>query len=502
MSNDYLIKDREPQALYHFFEDISRIPRITFHEKEISQYLVEFAESRGLWCYRDQMYNVLIKKKGSAGCENLPPVLLEGHVDMVAAKAGDSDHNFETDPIELIVEGNILRANKTTLGADNGCAVAMMLTLLDKEDLVHPPLECLFTVQEETGLDGAKAFDMSKIDSRRMIGLDAGSEGVFRMGTTTKIQMTAALKTEREETKGKTYELLVDGLRGGDQGANVPKERISAIKMTFRALHYLNQDMDVRVISTEKLGKGIPEDCRTRICLADGEEARMNEILERQQQCIRREYAESDPDIRIRAVPVQDGQKMMTKECSDNLINSIYLMPYGARNRKPCKLDEVRCSVIMKKIYTDPDAVRIFSVISTEEMIHGDVLDEEMRTFVRTLGWEVESVELDKGWDWEAKSPIRDTMVKSYVELYGKEPVVNISHGGNDCVVFKHKIPEMDMVTTAATYEDYHTPNEHLYLDSFERVYYLLERVLFNLSEEHAEPDSVREMCRECTGLV
>lgn len=486
MSNEYLINDREPQALYHFFEDISRIPRVSFHEKQVSQYLVDFAESRGLWYYRDEMYNVLIKKEGSRGCENLPPILLEGHVDMVAAKTEESSHNFDTDPIELVVEGNILRANKTTLGADNGCAVAMMLTLLDKEDLVHPPLECLFTAQEETGLDGAKGFDLSKIDSRRVIGLDAGSEGVFRKGTTTKVQMTSALKTDREEIKGRIYELVVEGLRGGDQGANIPKERICAIKMTSRALHHLNKEMDVRVISIEKLGKGIPEDCRTKICLAEGNEEQMHEILNEQQKLIRLEYADSDPDIRIYARScdgeTSNGLRMLTKTCSDSLINTIYLIPYGARNRKPCEPEAVKCSVIMKKIYTDPDAVRIFSVISTEEMILGHALDEEMRTFVRTLGWEVEAVDLDKGWDWEEVSPIRDIMVKSYVELYGKEPVVNISHGGNDCVILKQKIPEMDMVTTAATYEDYHTPNEHLYMDSFEKVYYLLERTLLNLT--------------------
>ena len=145
----------------------------------------------------------------------------------------------------LIVEGSMLCANKTTLGADNGCAVAMMLTLLDKDDLVHPPLECLFTAQEETGLDGAKYFDLSKIDSRRVIGLDAGSEGVFCKGTTTKIQMTSALKAEREKAEGKIYDLVVEGLRGGDQGANIPKERICAVKMTSRALHHLNKEMDM-----------------------------------------------------------------------------------------------------------------------------------------------------------------------------------------------------------------------------------------------------------------
>ena len=484
MVDKYLITDRQPQELYHFFEDISAIPRVTFNEKAVSGYLVDFAKKRGLWYYQDEMYNVLIKKPGSAGCENLPPVLLEGHMDMVAAKADWSDHNFDTDPIELVVEGNVLRANGTTLGADNGCAVAMMLTLLDRDGLIHPPMECLFTVQEETGLDGAKGFDYDLIESRRVIGLDAGSEGVFRIGTTTKIQMTSALTTDRESVSGTVYELNVNGLRGGDQGANIPKERICAVKMTARALHHLNKEMDVRVIAIDKLGKGIPEDCKTVICLVKGDEARMMEILEIQQNLIRQEYAESDPDICISARPCETELNMLKKECSDNFINSVYLIPYGARNRRPCKLDEVSCSVIMKKIYTEEDAIRIYSVISTEEMIHGNALDEEMRTFVTTLGWNVESVTLDRGWDREEHSPIRETMIRSYVELFGKEPVINISHGGNDCVIFKQKIPEMDMVTTAATYEDYHTPNEHLYLDTFEKVYYLLEKALFNLTLE------------------
>lgn len=485
MAETYLITDREPQALYHFFEDISKIPRVTFNEKAVSQYLVDFANKRKLWCYQDAVFNVLIKKGGSKGCEDLPPVLLEGHVDMVAAKREWSNHNFDTDPIELVVEGNILRANGTTLGADNGCAVAIMLMLLDSEDLVHPPLECLFTTQEETNLDGMRAFDLTQIKARRVIGLDAGEEGVFRTGTTTKTEITAALLTEREELRGNIFEVTVDGLRGGTQGENIPKERICAIKMTARVLHFLNKEMDVRVVHIEKIGTGVAENCRTMVSLVAGEKKRMMEILGEQQELIRREYRESDPDIRICAMPLpQKKENMLKKECSDNLINSIYMIPHGARNRKPSRLSQVSCSVAIRKIYTEEDGIRIFSVISAEEMVLGNALSEELRTFLAINGWKVEQINLDHGWDSSEDSPIRESMRKTYVELFGKEPIMNISHGGNDCVVLKHRIPEMDVVTTAATYKDCHTPNEHLYMDSFEKVYYLLEKTLFNLVHE------------------
>ena len=483
MTDRYLITDREPQALYQFFEDISRIPRVTGNEKEVSGYIVEFAKKRGLWYYQDHMYNVLVRKDASKGFEALPPILLEGHLDMVGAKEEWSSHDFNKDPIELVAEGNILRANGTTLGADNGCAVAVMLTLLNHDGLVHPPLECLFTTQEETGMDGMKGFDINQIRSRRVIGLDAGEEGVFRMGTTTKIEMTSALPVNRETISGNTYEIVVDGLRGESQGESIPKERICAIKMTFRVLHFLNKEMDARVVSAERLGSGIAESCRAVISLESGDECRMREILNQQQDLIRREYRECDPDIRIRAFSVTPQTNLMlTKECSDNLIHSIYLVPYGARNRKPFH-HEVSCSVAVKKIYTQDDAIRIYSVISSEEKEQGDALKEEMRTYLILRDWKVEQEEFDYGWDWEEHSPIRDVMVRTYCELFGTEPVVNISHGGNDCVILKQRIPDMDVVTTAATYRDCHTPNEHLYMDSFEKVYALLERTLYNLTK-------------------
>ncbi len=480
----YVIQDREPAVLYHYFEDISAIPRISYNEAAAAAYVIGVAREHGLWYYEDEIHNVLVRRPGSKGCEHLPSVLLEGHLDIVGEKTEDSTHNFETDPLELIEEGNILHANKTTLGADNGCAVALMLTLLTDKNLIAPPLECLFTVQEEVGLFGAKHFDASLLQSRRVIGLDAGAEGVFRMGTSTKFEMTSLYPAHREKVHGVAYHLIVDGLKGGDQGAGIPQERICAIKMTARILHYLNKVMDVRVVSMDKLGKSIPESCDSHIVLAEGDENLMLRMMEEQQRRIRIEHEDADPDIRICVERETAPETMLTKEDSNRLIEAIYLMPYGARNRKLDRMDEVSCSVIMKKIYTKPDGIRIFSVISTEEMENGEALDEEMQTYMMHWGFIIESEHLNRGWQWSKESAIREIMVKTYEQLFGKKPKVNISHGGNDCVVLKEKIPELDMVTTAATYVDYHTPRERLYMDTFEKVYALVRATLENLAKE------------------
>lgn len=483
MDKKYIITDREPAALYHYLEDIMAIPRVSCNEAAAAAYVVSIAKSHNLWYYKDDVHNVLVRKPGSAGCDDLPFVLLTGHLDMVGEKEADSTHNFDTDPIKLIVNGNILHADKTTLGADNGCAIALMLKLLTDDTLVHPPLECLFTVQEEIGLMGARYFDASLLKSRRVIGLDAGSEGIFRMGTSTKFKMTSLFPVRRETVKGKTFRLLVDGLRGGDQGAGIPKERICAIKMTARILHHLYKELDVRIISMDKLGKGIPESCLSFIALAEGSEERLQAIIKEQQELICKEYRESDPEIRILAVPEKTNREMLVIEDSRRLSEAIYLMPYGARNRNLSHIDEVCCSVIIKKIYTKEDDIHIFTVISAEELAHGEALSEEMKTFMEYFGLLIENYEIESGWSWEMESPIRDTMVKAYEELFGRKPRVNISHGSNDCVILKEKIPEMDMITTAATYVDYHTPKERLYMDSFEQLCALLEKTLELLTE-------------------
>ena len=225
---------------------------------------------------------------------------------------------------------------------------------------------------------------------------------MFRMGTTTKIEMTFSLPVRRERITGTTYKLVVDGLRGGSQGEGIPKERICAIKMTSRVLHFLNKEMDARIIRIERIGSGIAESCMAVISLESGGEARMMEILGEQQNLIRKEYRESDPDIRIRAFQTApETESMLDKECSDQLIESIYLVPYGARNRRPCRGHDVSCSVAVKQIYTQEGAAYVYAVISSEEKEQGEALREEFGTYLTLRSRRLEKEEFDYGCDWE-----------------------------------------------------------------------------------------------------
>ena len=489
----YVITGREPSALWRFFEDLSAIPRVTGNEAVCAAYVRGAAREQGLWYHEDELHNVLVRVPGSRGCEELPPVLIEGHMDIVGEKEPWSRHDFGKDPLELRVEGNILRANGTTLGADNGCACAVMLMLMTDRSLMHPPIECLFTAQEETGCFGAKTFDISLITARRCIGLDAGSFGVFRKGTTTKLEMTACFLTEREPVCGTVYRLYADGLLGGSQGQGVPMERICAIKQLARVLHHLNKELDVRLISIDKPGiqKSIPENCETYVCLAEGSGERLREIVLEQEALIRKENEENDPGFRMTVEAVTESdcgtkallETMLEKEASDRLIEVLYLMPWGSFHRSLDRLDESMCSVIMKWVHTDEEAVRVHTCVSTERMDQGEALSEYMESFVKNFGFFIEAFEVERGWDADEASPIRDTMAAAFRELFGFSPKINISPGGNDCVYLKRRLPELDVVTTAADYFDYHTPKEYLVMDTFEKEYSLIVRTLELLAE-------------------
>ena len=228
---EYKITGYQPEKLFHFFEEISAIPRGSGNEKGISDYLVSFAKERGLWVHQDEASNVIIKKKGSEGAEDLPAVMLQGHIDMVCEKVAGVDHDFTKDGLELIVKDGVLTANGTTLGADNGVAVALMLMVLDDEDIKHPPVECVFTTEEEVGLNGAKALDKSLISARTMINMDSEEEGIATISCAGGLRIECSRKIVREEAEGTLVKIVMSGLKGGHSGTDIDLERKNANRL-------------------------------------------------------------------------------------------------------------------------------------------------------------------------------------------------------------------------------------------------------------------------------
>lgn len=481
MSN--VFAGREPKRLYDFMYDVYNIPRPSRHEEKIAGYVIDFARKRGLEYVTDKLHNVLIRKPAFTGMEKIPPVLIEGHMDMVTVKSPDSFHDFMKDPIDLIIEGDWVHGNKTTLGADNGCAVAIMLALLDNDELIHPPLECLFTVQEELGMLGAEAFDLSHIRSKRVIGLDAGAEGVFRKGVSSKYINVFEFSVEREEICGESYELTVSGLRGGSPSEAIGLDRACAIKIMGRVLYHLVTEFGAYINMVDKSkSHGVAEDCRAVFTIGDVGEEELRNLINNLQDRIRNEYAESEPDVLVEIIKCSFVEfNPMTMADSLSVARALYLMPYGSQRRVIERGEEPRCFCVTRYLATDKNGVTLKCMISTDKQSIGIALQKEVRALFSLLGAKMVKEEFEFGWDPEEKSPVRETMRETYVQLFGREPVINVSHGGNDCVIIKKKIPEFDVVTTAATYPDYHTINERLDMVSFEKVYYLIEKTLANL---------------------
>ena len=268
---DYKITGYEPAQLFHFFEEVSAIPRGSGNEKGISDFLVAFAKERGLDVYQDEVYNVIIRKPASAGAENAPTVMLQGHIDMVCDKLGSVEHDFTTDGIDLVVKDGVLTANGTTLGADNGIAVALMLTVLNDDSIAHPALECVFTTDEETGLVGAETLDKSQISARTMINLDSEEEGVATVSCAGGVVVTYTCPIVREHKTGSTLTLDISGLLGGHSGSDIHLERGNGNLIMARIIDRLMVAGEPAIVSFNGGTKdnAINRECKAVLVYAD-----------------------------------------------------------------------------------------------------------------------------------------------------------------------------------------------------------------------------------------
>lgn len=473
-----LFLDRNYQEIYYFFEKISEIPRESGHEREISEYLAQFAKERDLDWIRDEYFNVLIRKPGSPGWEMEPPVLLECHSDMVCVKKEGVSHDFRKDPIRLIRESSeILRADGTSLGADNGCGMAICLAVLAREDLCHPPLECLFAAQEETGLVGVSHFDVSKIQARRVIGLDAGSDGVFCKGTTTKHCLTIEKQVQWEMKSEPGWVFKVEGLRGGYPALCLPMERASAVTIAGELLCELARSCDVRLGEVRAASRGIPETCFCEFCTAM-EEDDLRSFLHRAEKRLRVEYGEVEAELNL-ILKRTDCHGVMGKEDSLAVARLLALLPFGVFGRNLDRMDLIHAFALCKEVNLCPGENGKFSLaVSTDTSEKYERILGNIKTVLELLGAEIVEDFVETGWDVFRQSPIRDVMCAAFQTLYGKEPYIKISHGGNDCVELYKRIPGMDIVTTAADYINFHTPDEYLVLETFEREYELVIKTL------------------------
>ena len=483
---DYKITGYQPEQLFHFFEEISAIPRESRHEKAISDFLVAFAHERNLEVYQDEVYNVIIKKAASAGAEAAPTVMMQGHIDMVCDKLAGVEHDFATEGIDLIVKDGILSANGTTLGADNGVAVALMLTVLDDDTLAHPALECVFTTDEETGLVGAETLDKSQISARTMINLDSEEEGVATVSCAGGFVATFTRPTPRTRKAGVTLTLSITGLLGGHSGADIHLERGNANLLMARMVEPLLHRDDVSLVSFEGGTKdnAINRECKAQLLFADVEAANAAAAgLCRLADQIEAELAVFDPGFSF-AWTLEQGTEadVMAADDALALVRALRLAPNGVIRRNVAADGAVEVSSNIGVVRAAGEQIELLlsprsSIASLQEDFK-----ERLRILAEVLGFDAVFEYEYPGWSYVEHSPVRDVFCESYRELFGTELKIESIHAGLECGLFADALEGLDAIAVGPQLADVHTPDEHMDLASFERFYVLLTDVLRRLA--------------------
>lgn len=478
MVQQIITKGYAPARALAYFEELCKIPHGSGNEEAVAKYIENFAKERGLFCIRDAKNNVFIRKEATEEYRNAPVYLLQGHTDMVCAKLSSSSHDFERDALDLYVEDGWLRARGTTLGGDDGIAVAFMLALLDGELDAHPTLECLFTVEEETGLGGAESFDYSVVTAKRMINLDSESEGEVCAGCAGGVRSKISFKPTLEASSGDLITLSVDGLFGGHSGVEINCGRANAITMTANILAEIAKEQGLALVSLvggEK-DNAIPRMCNAKFVVEDA--SRAVATVERLDAEIREGLCEADSNLKISVSIESDVPEVETLAESGALIDMIGELRVGvlAMSAHLEGLVEFSRNLGVVEVNGEGAYITYSSRSSKEEQI--DLSVAQVNEQVEKLGATVKHTGRYPGWDFLPESELRDTYTRKAKEIMGKDVETVVIHAGLECGIIKSRIPDMDIISIGPDMRNIHTPDEALSLDSCARLFEVLKAVL------------------------
>lgn len=472
------LSNLKPAEVFKWFYEINQHPRSSGNEKEVSDFLVKFAKDRNLEVYQDGIYNVIIKKPGTPGYENSETVILQGHMDMVCVKTDDSNHNFDTDPIEMIVEGDILRANKTTLGGDDAIAVAYGLAILDSNEIPHPPIELLVTTNEETGMDGAMALTNEHLSGTRLINLDTEEEGVFLVSCSGGSNIDMEFDIEREKADAPAYELIVSGLKGGHSGSEIHMQRGNSIKIAARLLNRVRNSVTLASIDGGIKHNAVPS--YTKAVFTASDLTSIQGSIDSLVAEIKEEYRVEEPGLTITVAPT-NVEDTYTSKLSKDIIDFLMVLPDGVQYMSKDIHGLVQTS-LNNAILSEKDGklVLVTSVRSASSSSLREILDR-LIVISERFGLSYREYAAYPAWQYEAVSTLRDTSVKTYEELFGKTPEISSIHAGLECGLLKGILPNTDMISFGPDIKDAHTPLEHMSISSVERMWEFTLKLLANL---------------------
>ena len=475
------LENLQPKEVFHFFEEICNIPHGSGNLQKISDYLVRFAMERNLEFIQDGELNVIIKAPASAGYEDKEPVILQGHMDMVAVKEDSSDIDMVNEGLRVRTDGEFVWADGTSLGGDDGIAVAYCLALLDSKDIPHPPLEVVITTNEETGMFGATAIDLSSLAGKKLINIDNEEEGAFIVSCAGGARVYSKLPVKREAASGKRLKVDVSGLLGGHSGEMIIKGRGNANIILARTLLEAldSAEFNLETIGGSVADNAIPNVSSAIVCVDASKVDAFNTSVSKSLEAIKGELEVKDPDVHITVSELQNADSLViNKEDTRRALSLICVMPDGVQAMSSSVEGLVETSLNLGILKTTEDMITIEQSVRSSVASSKDFLIRKLKTISGGYGAEVEVSGSYPGWKYRQKSELRDHMVSVYKDMYGVEPRILAIHAGLECGILSEKIEGLDCISIGPDMQDIHSTKEKLSVRSASNVWDYLKAVL------------------------
>jgi len=480
------IQNLDPKPLWENFYKLTQIPRPSKKEGKVVEFVEKFGKDLGLETIKDEVGNVIIKKPATKGYENKKTVVMQGHLDMVPQS--DSDFDFETQPIEAYVDGEWVKANGTTLGADNGMGVAAAMTVLQSNDLEHGPIEALFTVDEETGMTGASALKPGLLDAEILINMDSEDEGELYIGCAGGLETVGRFHYKKENLPADVtaYNLQVKGLQGGHSGLDINLQRGNANKILNRLLWYGSENLDIRIgaIDGGSLRNAIPRSAKAVVVVPNAQAGAFQNYVKEVTESVKNELSEVDPDVNIELNPTDKPDDVIDRKTQDNLIRALYGCPHGVMRMSDAMEGLVETSTNLAVVKSNGEEV----FVQTLQRSSVDSAKEDLGNMIRSVfelgGAEVVHEGAYPGWKPNPDSPILKTMKEVYNKKFGRVPEIKAIHAGLETGIISQNYPHLDMISFGPTISYPHSPSEMVNIETVKKFWDFLVETLKEIPEK------------------
>nr|MBQ8251782.1 aminoacyl-histidine dipeptidase [Lachnospiraceae bacterium] len=477
-----MLEHLQPAKVFSFFEEICHIPHGSYHTEEISAYLVDFAVQRGLWHLQDEVGNVIIVKDATSGYEEKEPIIIQGHMDMVAVKEDGCSKDMLTEGLDLVVEGDYISAEGTSLGGDDGIAVAYALAILDSDDIPHPRLEVVITVDEEVGMDGAAAIDLSCLKGHTLLNIDSENETELTVACAGGVNVSGQWQLDWIASEGEKYKVILTGLTGGHSGVEIHKGRANANKLMNQLLYLLEREVDISLISV--LGGSadnvIPSQAEA-VFLCKKEEGQIEGVLRTMEEVWKDEWKDTDPGLKLSLEKLDRKEVEKTVETSDffRVLSFFLEVPNGVQEMSKELEGVVETSLNFGTMSMEQEGKLSAGFLirsSVDNAKHA--LSSKIRKLIKESGGSCSKSGEYPGWSYRVDSPLREKMVRIYKEHFQRDPEIISIHAGLECGILAEKIKNLDAVSIGPQMYDIHTTEERLSISSTQRVWEYVLKIL------------------------